>query len=501
MGPAAVALGLAALVAAPGSLNATLRSPEYTAYGVADARERLETTRERMAVRQALRDRLSESVGELSRAIGEARRAAERTAALMSDHREALRRQEVALDRIVPRLLARLDTLERRRTRAAGALADIATLSRRQELDRALRARMRAIGPVLLAMVRESDAQSMALSRQHEDVIERQRQLAARLPVLQAEHERQRVGRRQLLDQRSDALQRLAQLDVELGHLSGAVEVAGQRLHRLETAHAARAEPAASQPAHDPFDPVRGGMMRGQPARLAAGSVGAASLGSTTPARASLWATASPLTVRLRARLEPDLGVRLAALPGARPLPSESGKSLVRGSTGPAGKAAAAPARPASVAMVADRLSSRVAAASLPPPASLRPSPELVAARGRDFDSVQPGAGPGGGGMMIAALPGQPVAAPKDGRIVFADAFKSYGLLLIIEHESEYHTLLWGFSRLRVGVGDKVHGGEVVGVMDVIDGLPPRLGVELRRRGRPIDPLPWLAGSSSKVRG
>ena len=84
---------------------------------------------------------------------------------------------------------------------------------------------------------------------------------------------------------------------------------------------------------------------------------------------------------------------------------------------------------------------------------------------------------------------------------MFADAFKGYGLLLIIEHDSEYHTLLWGFSRLRVAVGDAVHGGEIVGVMDVIGGSPPRLGVELRRRGRPVDSLPWLAASSSKVRG
>jgi septal ring factor EnvC (AmiA/AmiB activator) len=104
-------------------------------------------------------------------------------------------------------------------------------------------------------------------------------------------------------------------------------------------------------------------------------------------------------------------------------------------------------------------------------------------------------------GITIAAMPGQRVAAPLDGQIVFADAFKSYGLLLIIEHDSEYHTLLWGFSRLRVAVGDEIGAGEIVGVMDVVDGVPPRLGVELRRRGRPVDPLPWLAGSSSKVRG
>jgi len=156
------------------------------------------------------------------------------------------------------------------------------------------------------------------------------------------------------------------------------------------------------------------------------------------------------------------------------------------------GGAVAPPARPVSIAMSVAGLSSRVAPARLPAPAPIRPT-RAVAAHPEDR-SREPA-------ITIAALPGQRVAAPQDGRVVFADAFKSYGLLLIIEHESEYHTLLWGFSKLRVVVGDEVRGGEIVGVMDVVDGVAPQLGVELRRRGRPVDPLPWMAGSSSKVRG
>jgi septal ring factor EnvC (AmiA/AmiB activator) len=137
-------------------------------------------------------------------------------------------------------------------------------------------------------------------------------------------------------------------------------------------------------------------------------------------------------------------------------------------------------------------LSSRVARAPLPAPAPIRPT-RAVAERLQGHGQAT--------GLTIGAVPGQRVAAPRDGRIVFADAFKDYGLLLIIEHDREYHTLLWGFSRLRVAAGDEVRSDEIVGVMDLIDGVPPRLGVELRRRGRPVDPLPWLAASSSKVRG
>jgi murein DD-endopeptidase MepM/ murein hydrolase activator NlpD len=99
--------------------------------------------------------------------------------------------------------------------------------------------------------------------------------------------------------------------------------------------------------------------------------------------------------------------------------------------------------------------------------------------------------------ITIAAAPGQEVAAPVDGTIVFADRFKSYGLLLIIEHEREYHTLLWGFAWLDVSLGDYVQAGQVVGIMGARGDDPPVLHVERRRNGQPIN----LAARSSGIQG
>jgi murein hydrolase activator len=104
-------------------------------------------------------------------------------------------------------------------------------------------------------------------------------------------------------------------------------------------------------------------------------------------------------------------------------------------------------------------------------------------------------------GLVIAAIPGQAVAAPDDGRIVFAGPFKSYGLLLIIEHGREYHTLLWGFSRIDVAYGEEVRTGQVVGAIGIDAKGTPQLHVELRRNGRPVNPMPWLAASTSRIRG
>jgi murein DD-endopeptidase MepM/ murein hydrolase activator NlpD len=99
--------------------------------------------------------------------------------------------------------------------------------------------------------------------------------------------------------------------------------------------------------------------------------------------------------------------------------------------------------------------------------------------------------------VLIPAAPGQAVAAAVAGRVAFAGSFKSYGLLLILEHEGEYHTLLWGFARLEVRQGDQVQVGRIVGIMDARGDDPPVLHVERRRRGRPID----IAASSNGIQG
>jgi len=55
--------------------------------------------------------------------------------------------------------------------------------------------------------------------------------------------------------------------------------------------------------------------------------------------------------------------------------------------------------------------------------------------------------------------------------------------------------------RLDVETGDRVRTGQIVGVMATDVERPPELHVEVRRHGRPVNPLPWLAASSNKVRG
>lgn len=105
-------------------------------------------------------------------------------------------------------------------------------------------------------------------------------------------------------------------------------------------------------------------------------------------------------------------------------------------------------------------------------------------------------------GIRFRTADGAQVVAPFGGEVVFAGPFRGYGPLLIIDDGEGYHTLLAGLGRIDAAVGQRLLAGEPVGIMARTAKEPPRLYMELRRNGRPIDPLPWLAAPPNiKVSG
>jgi septal ring factor EnvC (AmiA/AmiB activator) len=103
-------------------------------------------------------------------------------------------------------------------------------------------------------------------------------------------------------------------------------------------------------------------------------------------------------------------------------------------------------------------------------------------------------------GVSYHAPPGAHVISPCGGRVVFAESFRSYGLLLIVDCGGGYHVVLSGFDRLDVKLGQSLVAGEPVGVMPTWEpgsqARRPALYVELRRDGTPVNPAPWLRSNS-----
>jgi septal ring factor EnvC (AmiA/AmiB activator) len=97
-------------------------------------------------------------------------------------------------------------------------------------------------------------------------------------------------------------------------------------------------------------------------------------------------------------------------------------------------------------------------------------------------------------GIDIEARTGDEVRAVHDGQVVFADWYKGYGRLVIIDHGEGLYTLYGHLSQLGVGGGDRVTRGQVVGLAGDTGSLKgSKLYFEVRRNGEAEDPLLWLA--------
>jgi septal ring factor EnvC (AmiA/AmiB activator) len=87
-------------------------------------------------------------------------------------------------------------------------------------------------------------------------------------------------------------------------------------------------------------------------------------------------------------------------------------------------------------------------------------------------------------GITIAARPGGQVVAPAPGRVSFAEDYRGYGKIVIIDHGGGWVSLLTGMIGLSVAVGDTLDAGAPIGRAGSANS---RITVELRRGGRPVD--------------
>lgn len=96
-------------------------------------------------------------------------------------------------------------------------------------------------------------------------------------------------------------------------------------------------------------------------------------------------------------------------------------------------------------------------------------------------------------GISIAAPSGSEIRAVYDGQVIFADYFKGYGNMVIVDHGGGYFSLYAHAARIMKKVGTAVGRNEVVAsVGDTDSARGPMLYFEIRYQGKPIDPAAWV---------
>ncbi|MBL8413196.1 MAG: peptidoglycan DD-metalloendopeptidase family protein [Propionivibrio sp.] len=153
--------------------------------------------------------------------------------------------------------------------------------------------------------------------------------------------------------------------------------------------------------------------------------------------------------------------------------PSEPMAPVVRAESGPEAKPEAKPeARPTEAAVSGDEIG------------------WIWPANGKTVATFNEG---GSKGVDIAGKMGDPVIAAGDGKVVYSGTgLRGYGKLVIIKHNSTFLSAYAHNQSILVKEGQSVSKGQKIAEMGNTDADQVKLHFEVRRQGKPVDPLKFL---------
>lgn len=96
-------------------------------------------------------------------------------------------------------------------------------------------------------------------------------------------------------------------------------------------------------------------------------------------------------------------------------------------------------------------------------------------------------------GVDIAGKAGDPVIAAGDGKVVYSGTgLRGYGKLVIVKHNNTYLSAYAHNQNVLVKEGQAVTKGQKIAEMGNTDADQVKLHFEVRRQGKPVDPLKYL---------
>ncbi len=99
----------------------------------------------------------------------------------------------------------------------------------------------------------------------------------------------------------------------------------------------------------------------------------------------------------------------------------------------------------------------------------------------------------GNKGIDFGGVPGDPIIAAADGKVVYAgNALRGFGNLIIVKHNNDYLSAYAHNRTLKVKEQDWVKAGQVIADMGRTGTDKVKLHFEIRFRGRTVNPLKYL---------
>ncbi|MCC5014908.1 MULTISPECIES: peptidoglycan DD-metalloendopeptidase family protein [unclassified Legionella] len=96
-------------------------------------------------------------------------------------------------------------------------------------------------------------------------------------------------------------------------------------------------------------------------------------------------------------------------------------------------------------------------------------------------------------GIDIAGMKGEKIRASSGGVVAYAGSgLSGYGNLIIIKHNNQFLTAYGNNLRNMVHEGQQVKAGQVIAEMGVVDRRFWGVHFEIRRAGKPVNPLNYL---------
>ena len=195
-------------------------------------------------------------------------------------------------------------------------------------------------------------------------------------------------------------------------------------------------------------------------------------------------------------------GAAAPPAPGAQPQPLAKGDAAMK--TSP--KALRLPYSEQNLALLS-KGEAQVAApkpAPVPVPVAVEPRPEPTKPAERDPDAIDfiwPVRGrvlagfsePNSKGVDISGKIGDPVVAAAQGKVMYTGTgIRGYGKLIVIKHDNGFNSVYAHNREILVKEGQNVTRGQKIAELGDSDSDAPKLHFEIRKSGRPVDPLRYL---------